>query len=163
MTAQLANDIKEARSRISDLERQRVKLASRKNSLLGQLSKIKRCLNQNNNMMQNEFNDYYHKKLSIGNEIVECDKIIRATKQEQQRWRMIADSLEKQAISEIRENGNIFAVASDSPVRKEIVYLCDKYMNFAEDHTRVNSMRLMAAQFANELTEILKINCLEGN
>jgi hypothetical protein len=61
----------------------------------------------------------------------------------------------------MRENGNVWGIPTDSPIRKEIVYLCDKYLNFAEDQTRVNSMRIMAAQFANELTEIIKMNCFD--
>ena len=39
--------------------------------------------------------------------------------------------------------------------RTQIVELRDKWLCFAEDQTRVNSMRIMAAQFARELTEIL--------
>ena len=37
----------------------------------------------------------------------------------------------------------------------KIISLRDKWLNFAEDQTRVNSMRVMAAQFARELTELL--------
>lgn len=60
--------------------------------------------------------------------------------------------------------------ALDEPVNKEkepvvvanparhvgrLVMLRNKYLQFAEDQTRVNSMRVMAAQFANELTAII--------
>jgi hypothetical protein len=39
-------------------------------------------------------------------------------------------------------------------LKAEVAALLDKYMKFAEDHTRVSSMRVMAAQFANELTKL---------
>lgn len=155
----IATEIKEARSRIADFERQRVKIAARSNSLRTQLGKIKRRLHQAPEQTHVEFEEYYRKKLSIIEELSQCEKTATAIKAEQQRWRMIADSVERHALDEMRQKGNIFGVATDSPVRQEIEYLCNKYLNFAEDQTRVNSMRIMAAQFANELTDILKINC----
>lgn len=45
----------------------------------------------------------------------------------------------------------------ESIPRDQIVATRDKWLSFAEDQTRVNSMRVMAAQFARELTEILAI------
>ncbi len=40
-------------------------------------------------------------------------------------------------------------------LRNSVIQLRDKWIGFAEDQTRVNSMRVMAAQFSRELTEII--------
>ena len=47
------------------------------------------------------------------------------------------------------------AMPADSQIRKTIIWLRGKWLAFAEDQTRVNSMRVMAAQFSRELTDIL--------
>lgn len=52
--------------------------------------------------------------------------------------------------------GKIISVMNNVIVYSQIEMLRDKYMEFAEDVTRVNSMRLMAARFAKELSTILK-------
>lgn len=43
-------------------------------------------------------------------------------------------------------------------LRNSVIRLRDKWIGFAEDQTRVNSMRVMAAQFSRELTEIISTN-----
>lgn len=43
-------------------------------------------------------------------------------------------------------------------LRNLVIQLRDKWIGFAEDQTRVNSMRVMAAQFSRELTEIISKN-----
>ena len=95
----IATEIKEARSRIADFERQRVKIAARSNSLRTQLGKIKRRLHQAPEQTQVEFEEYYRKKLSIIEELSQCEKTATAIKAEQQRLRMIADSVERQLFS----------------------------------------------------------------
>lgn len=44
---------------------------------------------------------------------------------------------------------------SETRIREALSTMLTKYMLFAEDFTRVNSMRLMAAQFARELSSLL--------
>jgi hypothetical protein len=42
-------------------------------------------------------------------------------------------------------------------VRSRIIALRDRWLDFAEDRTRVSSMRSMAAQFAKELTGVVSL------
>lgn len=46
----------------------------------------------------------------------------------------------------------------EAPTKTALIGLLNKYMQFSEDFTRVNSMRLMAAQFAREIAFILDAN-----
>jgi len=39
---------------------------------------------------------------------------------------------------------------------KSLKILRDEYIDFSKDHTRVNSMRLMAGKFAGEISEIIR-------
>lgn len=59
-------------------------------------------------------------------------------------------------LDQIQSSINI-NVNNHENVREPIVMLRDKWLLFAEDQTRVNSMRVMAAQFARELTDILAL------
>lgn len=43
----------------------------------------------------------------------------------------------------------------DNKMRIDIIELRGRWLAFAEDQTRVNSMRVMASQFSRELTDIL--------
>lgn len=52
---------------------------------------------------------------------------------------------------------DIPSVDPELSIRKSVTDIRDRWMNFAEDQTRVNSMRIMAAQFSRELTEVLTL------
>ena len=43
-------------------------------------------------------------------------------------------------------------------LRNLVIELRDKWIGFAEDQTRVNSMRVVAAQISRELTELISKN-----
>jgi len=62
---------------------------------------------------------------------------------------LVADDSEKQITM------SAFIDAPQLDLRDKLVKLRDKWIGFAEDQTRVNSMRVMAAQFSRELTEII--------
>lgn len=51
------------------------------------------------------------------------------------------------------ERKNCFS--SNVEIKRELQDIRDRWLQFAEDHTRVNSMRIMAAQFSRELSEVL--------
>jgi chromosome segregation ATPase len=54
-----------------------------------------------------------------------------------------------------RADSSAASVATAADMRRAIVELRGQWLAFAEDQTRVNSMRVMAAQFSRELTDIL--------
>ena len=68
-------------------------------------------------------------------------------------WYAIEDELRiKAAISPSIEH----PLDYEHSIREKITSLRNTYLSFAEDGTRVNSMRLIASQVANELTIILQ-------
>ena len=86
--------------------------------------------------------------LKIAEEMAPIKKRIRALYEEEERGRgELMDKLNN--IQEVMSSGQ------HSPAVEEIARLRDKWLAFAEDQTRVNSMRVMAAQFSRELTDLL--------
>lgn len=102
-------------------------------------------------------------ELAIGlencqNEIKKTHISLTRLKLDIRRWTDTLTALEKNAIDDMRNNGgNMISV--DLPILlilKDIDRLKSRYSDFSSDPTRVNSMRLMAAQFTQELDGILK-------
>ena len=54
-----------------------------------------------------------------------------------------------------RELGGVVDSDAADTVATQLVEMRNRWIAFAEDHTRVNSMRMMAAQFARELTDVI--------
>ena len=61
--------------------------------------------------------------------------------------------LKKQILNLWREKED--AEVNKPSLARRVVALRDHYLDFAKDPTRVNSMRIMAAQFADKLTELV--------
>jgi hypothetical protein len=100
----------------------------------------------------------------LSNGLSKCQEEIKRTcnsltnlKFDIRRWSDAAIALEKNAIDDMRNNGNMIGLDLPSMlIMKDIQRLQSRYAEFASDPTRVSSMRLMAAQFSEELGSIIK-------
>jgi hypothetical protein len=72
----------------------------------------------------------------------------------------------KVELSKVHLEKDFLKLAGDSVETPRIVsglqVLREKYSQFAQDATRISSMRLMASQFVSELEEIIKKNQLQA-
>ncbi len=103
---------------------------------------------------RDQYADLVQEQATLKRRIRECDAAIAKLKAEIRLWQHMAQEckLRGQAVAELSRAKN---APEQSKVTDEIRTLRAKYLDFAEDQTRVNSMRVMAAQFANELTSVL--------
>lgn len=93
----------------------------------------------------------------IKEQFVAIEKEREPLNQDLKRWYAMEDELRVKANLGLTVDGvRHDTLVLESPMKNKIIQLRNTHLQFAEDSTRISSMRLMAAQFANELTEILK-------
>jgi hypothetical protein len=155
MSEDVASKIYKARREIDRLEDEKKSFVKRKAALNNHIAKMKE-----KEMLGEAQLDYQRKvagKRKTLKEIMdEVDKRLSEIKKEQKQWRALSMSLESAVLENIRKFGSIYHDGiSESAIADRLKNLRDKYMEFSADFTRVNSMRLMAAQFSDEITDIL--------
>ena len=126
---------------VFELEKERNELVNRKGEIVSQLMKLKKQVRGRGQILpQNEYNSI-------------CSKQERL-RQEQ---RIIENKLSNLNLKMKQKNIFIFKNNENtSKIELLLINLKNKYMDFSSDNTRVNSMRLIASQFAQEIDEIIK-------
>lgn len=116
-----------------------------------ELAAIKNRIRSGGRLPQQEYIGHCRRQTLLKQKILAVENAVGPLKAERAKWQILrneADSKARVARPKI-DDSEILGV------RSELVDLRAKYLAFAEDHTRVNSMRLMAGEFASELTRIL--------
>jgi predicted nucleic acid-binding Zn-ribbon protein len=110
------------------------------------------CINRKLKTRQthSKFESLSRRRDRLKSDLLLLEKAIAPVKSELRQWQAISTDL--RAKSMVRLNVEI---SSNKTLIEKIRTLRSHYLAFAEDQTRVNSMRVMAAQFANELTALL--------
>lgn len=100
---------------------------------------------------QLDYNQLCNTQTDARKKIVEHERHISRINSELRRWYAHEDELRAKCAVSLP----LPSPASQDGITSAIVALRNQYISFAEDPTRVNSMRLMAGTFAGELTSIL--------
>lgn len=154
----LANDLYSVKTAIADLKEKCGVLAIRKRTLEIELTTLNnRIRGTKYRLPKVEYENVVRRQKKIKEQFLEIEKEREPLNQELKRWYAMEDELRVKAnigltVDGIRQD----TVVMESPIKNKIIQLRNTHLQFAEDNTRISSMRLMAAQFANELTEILK-------
>jgi len=116
------------------------------------LQKTTMIIRTKGRMPDQEYKSLCKRQLHAKEKIHEIEKQMRPIKHEIRTWAAIEDELKA------KERAAYTAVVCEKgkpSLIDGLVSLQKKYLAFAEDNTRINSMRLMASQIANELTELI--------
>ena len=155
MIEDIASKIYNARSELVRLETERQALAARKAALNSHIAKMKQSEFQTDPLLGNQCNNAY-KRQKLIDIMVGVDKELLKNKELRQQWRRLAGTLEQALLENVRQFGSVqHGTRSDAAIVISIRNMRDRYLEFSADPTRINSMRLMASQFADELTDIL--------
>jgi len=128
---------------ILELQSRKSKLGLKKQKLQANISNYKEMLKVVTQGHET-FEEIVEKKKALVSELNEIDLEIAQIKQDLRKRQLLKE--------EVKETEQPKTLA----VEAELIVLRDNYLKFAGDKTRVASMRAMAADFAGELTKVLK-------
>lgn len=128
---------------IIELQSKKSRLGLKKASIQADISKHKEMLKYVQQGHETH-NDIVAKKNELVAELNEIDLEIMRTKQDLKKRQLLKDE-----VSEMEQ-------PKAKQWEAEITVLRDNYLKFTKDKTRVSSLRVMAAEFADELTKLLK-------
>jgi hypothetical protein len=126
-------------------------LAFKKRTFDTELSAINGRIRSGGRLPQQEYAGHCRRQTWLKQQILDIEKLLGPLKAEKVRWRLLREEINVESGMPFKSHNR----EQNPAVREEIVKLRSRYLSFAEDHTRVNSMRLMAGEFASELTRIL--------
>lgn len=148
-----AADYYAAMQEINALKDKQRALADKKRAMETELS-VARNRIRSARLSHDEYVGICRKQNQLRTEIIKVEQALTPIKSELRHWYAIEAEMRVQVMMRHGHSGD-FRVDENAPLVDKVIALRSVYLNFAEDHTRVNSMRMMAAEFANELTKIL--------
>lgn len=128
---------------ILELQGKRSKLGLRKQQIQSELNKIREMFKYVQQGHET-FNDLVDKKKGLIDEANSIELELADLKNQVKRRQALKDE-----VTPIKQPKLIMLEA-------ELTALRDRYLNFAGDKTRIASMRAMSAEFAEELTKLIK-------
>lgn len=133
----------------NDIQHTILDMQAKKSNLGIKKAQIQANLSQNRQMLQYvKQGDTYDELIAIKRKLIsECQEIdveINQLKQDIKKRMLLKDEVKA------TEKPNTL------PVKAHLTVLRDKYLKFAGDRTRIASMRTMSAEFAEELTKVIK-------
>jgi hypothetical protein len=149
----LAAEVYSARVQVNRLQDKLADLGGRKRTLEVRLSEMgdRVRLSGRRGLPPDIYRQICVEQGKLKKRILDIEREIQPLSREKRDWFAILDELEHRA----RAAGILPAGEDSSTLRGRIVEIRDRYLDFAEDQTRVNSMRVMAAEFANCLTQAM--------
>ena len=140
-------DVLKLEMRMHTIMKERVPFVDRKIDIDARLSQLNEMV-KGKTLPQNKYNKYCIEQNSLKREKIDIDKKLKKYKDE------IRDISCKR--EEFRLTGKSHEGDGVLSIVKAIVALRDEYESFAGDHTRVSSMRTMAANFSKQLSLIIR-------
>jgi len=125
---------------ILELKEQKAEIVGRKQNGELELAEIKEKLKDRIN------EELSRQKMEKKNELTLIEQEIKEVNQKIKVKREMANEIQ----------GHLSAALLDEPTKAKIEDLKTKWKDFAADHTRIASMRLMASSFVKDLDSILK-------
>jgi hypothetical protein len=152
---QISKNLDALRKSAEVINNERVKLIAIKNSIeseLGQLTaRVRGSSSHKTRLSPEEYRQICNRQSVLKKKIAETMVLLAQKNEERKRLNIEIDAADPNR-RKIRES--IFS-SDMQEIGASIKELQSKWMAFAEDSTRVGSMRLMASQFSKDLTEIL--------
>ena len=105
-------------------------------------------------LSRDEFTGICRRQNAIRSLMTKLEETNLPIRNEKKKWQLMRDELSakwRDELSRANKNGR-----TEELPWERIVELRDRWQRFAEDATRINSMRLLSASFARELTAILE-------
>lgn len=150
----LANDAFAIGLEISRLRDEKSKLIAVKKDAEIILSELKGKLRET--LPMDQYRQYENRRNQKKKQIRGVEKRMDVLTSELSKWY----ALEAENRASLSVLGLVHAddgmITARMSLEKNIEALRNRYLSFAEDQTRVNSMRVMAAEFANHLTAVLR-------
>lgn len=128
---------------IIDMQAKRSALGTKKQHIQAELNKLKGMLPH---FKQGDltFDDIVKRRKELTAEVIEIDKDISDLKHFIKKRQALKEEVKTLEAPEMKA------------VQADLTALRDRYLKFAADKTRISSMRQMSAEFAEELTLVLK-------
>jgi hypothetical protein len=156
-----SREIYAIKTQIADLKDRASELSLAKRKLETELQTLSNRVRKSSGLLPgNEYKNICSRQIIVKKNILEIENKIAPIKSELRRWYAMEDEARVKANLSFTDNrsapvtGN--AGDKEDKFRHRIIELRNEYLNFSEDSTRINSMRLMSSQIANELTAALK-------
>lgn len=146
-----ASNLLDIELQIQSIQKERQLLVLKRKEMDLELSDINRQFKSGIRFEQAEYKSKLKRQQAIKSEMFRLDAALRPLTEKLKEARVMRHAI----TIEIDSSRARLVYSSSEGKDSALVSLRDKYLNFAEDHTRINSMRMMAAQFANELTSIM--------
>lgn len=148
-------DIYEAANEIARSKEKSDQLSLQKRSIEQEIAQLThRVRSAGGRLPDEEYRGILKKQKRCREMMYEIEKQLVQLKAERRHWTNIETQMRLNANLSREPSPIVFNEDADR-LRKAVTGIRDIYLSFSEDPTRVNSMRLMAAQFAKELTEVL--------
>lgn len=153
MTRKLAEELYSAQIEVAQALRKRDHISTARAALQAKLAKVANEIRQKGRLPPSEYRALCVRQEHLCSKLADLQAQLEPIKDEIRKWSAIENGIR----AELLVSGNQIALpsASSDAIVRRLSALRSYYLEFAEDQTRVNSMRLMAATFANELTDIL--------
>jgi seryl-tRNA synthetase len=149
MSEAIAKELYSVVTEITEIKEKLDLIKAKKRNLEHEMQKMNNRVRTGGRLPDEEYKTICRKQQKIRKAITELETDMAPLIAEIRHW----SNLETELRAKMYGNKPI---DSSKPIRKKIVALRNHYLSFAEDHTRVNSMRMMASQIASELTEALQ-------
>ena len=146
-----STDIYEVKTSIAELKEKKEVWIMQKRECENRLNNLSVRVRTGGRLPDKEYKRICREQKKTKEKILSIEKELMPINRELRQWYAMED--------EIRANVSMnmpMPVINDTDITGKLRSLRDKYLAFSEDHTRINSMRLMASGFASELTDILK-------
>ncbi len=156
MNNSLSNDMYSVKTSIADLKDKLGSLGAEQVVLQQEMSKLTARVRESRfRLPKEEYQHITRRQRKIAERIGELGNLREPLKAELRRWYAIEDELRAKLAGQMSMSLPDKVSNAHPSLLVEVKQLRDFYLSFAEDNTRVSSMRLMASQFANELTKLL--------
>lgn len=149
----ISTELYQARNEIDKLQEQRTPLTKELQELNLKLAKLNNHVRASGRLPDLEYKGICKQQIKIKERIIQIQNSLAKITKEKREW----DSYETELRAKIAIASSLVKTheISTNDLFEKIKQLRNEYLDFAEDQSRINSMRIMASQFANELTKIL--------
>jgi chromosome segregation ATPase len=144
----------EQQAELDALKKQRDELAKQRAEAQNQLMALRHRVRVGGHMPDLEYRDICRKQQKLNGLIVQLDGQLRPLKERMREFGAIIHA-NNQRKNEEKNRGEVAAIGVRE-LLKMVDVLRAKYRDFQKDPTRVSTMRLMAAEFADELQDVIK-------
>ena len=147
-----ADDILVASNEIDRLLVQLDEMKEQKDKIETELSSINyRFRSAKTRFSESEYRGLIKRQLQLKQMLKDVLAEMSPIRSEIRKW----SALEIEAKAKVVIDAGHSDVTVDTTLKQKVIEIRNKYLSFSEDGTRINSMRLMASEIANDLTKLI--------